>query len=266
MRESGFDPSNRFGPFSADIIHYAPVCLNALLYQMERDLAEIAAHARATPQRPAPGTRAPTSGARASTATCGTRPQGLYLDYDFETGKRRAYPFATTFYPLWAGAASPAQAARVRENLPLLRGAGRPAHQHDDERQPVGRALRLGAAAAHRGGRACAATGYTADADRLARKFIALVTKEFERTARSWRSTTCGAARSDVAADIRFGYSENQIGFGWTNGAYLELLAALERGNGGRVRGRPARPLRPRPGASGSPPAARARARTSARS
>ena len=28
MRESGFDPSNRFGPFNIDIIHYDPVCLN----------------------------------------------------------------------------------------------------------------------------------------------------------------------------------------------------------------------------------------------
>jgi alpha,alpha-trehalase len=27
MRESGFDPSNRFGPFNIDIIHYDPVCL-----------------------------------------------------------------------------------------------------------------------------------------------------------------------------------------------------------------------------------------------
>jgi alpha,alpha-trehalase len=41
MRESGFDPSNRFGPFSADITDYVPVCLNALLYQMERDFAQI---------------------------------------------------------------------------------------------------------------------------------------------------------------------------------------------------------------------------------
>ena len=32
MRESGFDPSDRFGPFSIDIIHYNPVCLNSLLY------------------------------------------------------------------------------------------------------------------------------------------------------------------------------------------------------------------------------------------
>jgi len=41
MRESGFDPSNRFGPFSADIVHHVPVCLNALLYRMERDAADI---------------------------------------------------------------------------------------------------------------------------------------------------------------------------------------------------------------------------------
>src|SRR5947209_796551 len=41
MRESGFDPSNRFGPFSADITSYNPVCLNSLLYVMERDVAEI---------------------------------------------------------------------------------------------------------------------------------------------------------------------------------------------------------------------------------
>src|SRR5256714_1204655 len=41
MRESGFDPSNRFGPFSADITSYNPVCLNSLLYVMERDAARI---------------------------------------------------------------------------------------------------------------------------------------------------------------------------------------------------------------------------------
>ena len=41
MRESGFDITNRFGPFSVDIIHYAPVCLNVLLAQMELDTAKI---------------------------------------------------------------------------------------------------------------------------------------------------------------------------------------------------------------------------------
>ena len=41
MRESGFDPSNRFGPFSAAIIDYDPVCLNSLLYLRETQTAEI---------------------------------------------------------------------------------------------------------------------------------------------------------------------------------------------------------------------------------
>src|SRR5437764_4192380 len=41
MRESGFDPSNRFGPVSAAIIDYAPVCPNVLLYRMEHDAARV---------------------------------------------------------------------------------------------------------------------------------------------------------------------------------------------------------------------------------
>ena len=41
MRESGFDPSNRFGALNVDVIHYAPVCLNTLLYIMEDDAARI---------------------------------------------------------------------------------------------------------------------------------------------------------------------------------------------------------------------------------
>ncbi len=35
MRESGFDTSNRFGPFSGGTQHYAPFCLNSLLYRYE---------------------------------------------------------------------------------------------------------------------------------------------------------------------------------------------------------------------------------------
>ncbi len=42
MRESGFDISFRFGPFGGSAHHYAPVCLNSLLYKAEVDLAEMA--------------------------------------------------------------------------------------------------------------------------------------------------------------------------------------------------------------------------------
>src|SRR6516164_2687195 len=42
MRESGFDPSFRWGPFDGSTHHYAPICLNSLLYKAEMDLAEMA--------------------------------------------------------------------------------------------------------------------------------------------------------------------------------------------------------------------------------
>ena len=37
MRESGFDTTFRFGPFSGSTTNFAPVCLNALLFKYERD-------------------------------------------------------------------------------------------------------------------------------------------------------------------------------------------------------------------------------------
>jgi hypothetical protein len=45
---------------------------------------------------------------------------GLYFDYQCVHGRRRAYPFLTTFYPLWAGIASKQQAAAVVRNLPMF--------------------------------------------------------------------------------------------------------------------------------------------------
>jgi len=42
MRESGYDISFRFGPYGVNTHHYAPVCLNSLLYRSEEDLARMA--------------------------------------------------------------------------------------------------------------------------------------------------------------------------------------------------------------------------------
>jgi alpha,alpha-trehalase len=256
MRESGFDPSNRFGPFSVDIIHHTPVCLNVLLYRMEEDGAEIA--------------RVLGDAAAAKTWEARARERhrlidtylwddqaGLYLDYNFEAKRRRRYEFATTFYPLWAGIASKRQAARVARNLPLFEAPGgiltstqTTGNQWD---APFGWApLQLIAADGLR------RYGYQADADRIARKFIGLVTKEFEEHGTIVEKYDVKRRESDVAADIRFGYSANQVGFGWTNGVFVELLAGLERKAERRVatgvRDRPTSPARGGPPPPGADP------------
>jgi alpha,alpha-trehalase len=225
MRESGFDPSNRFGPFSVDIIHYAPVCLNSLLYQMERDAAAIAGEL-------GDAAAAETWRARAETRRAAVdrllwdEASGLYLDYRFKTARRRGYEFATTFYPLWTGMASRAQADRVRNALPrfeapggLLTSTQATGNQWD---APFGWApLQLIAAQGLR------RYGYGEDADRLATKFIALVTKEFDEHGTILEKYDVRRRESDVSAGIRFGYSSNEIGFGWTNAVFVELLAEL---------------------------------------
>ena len=53
--------------------------------------------------------------------------EGMYIDYNFEHRAVRKYPFLMTFYPLWAGIATPAQAARVASQFTALRaGWGSP--------------------------------------------------------------------------------------------------------------------------------------------
>jgi alpha,alpha-trehalase len=226
MRESGFDPSNRYGPFSADITSYDPVCLNSLLYRMETDLAEASRLLGEAEGAKRWEARAEDRRARIDRYLW-DEPAGLYLDYDFETGKRRLYPFAATFYPLWAGAASRAQADRVAGNLAMfeakagvLTSTTRSGSQWD---APFGWApLQLLAISGLR------RYGHDEDASRLSRKFIDLVTREFERSGTIVEKYDVERGASDVAGGIRFGYSANQAGFGWTNAVYLELLAGLQ--------------------------------------
>ncbi len=226
MRESGFDITNRFGPFSVDIIHYVPVCLNVLLYQMERDLATlyeiVGQEESAQPWRD----RAIERHERIDRFLW-DEDAGQYFDYNFSTGDRRQYEFATTFYPLWAGIASVEQAQRVVENLAkfempggLLTSTHVSGNQWD---APFGWApLQLFAVQGlHR-------YGYKEDAARLAQKFIAMLVQEFTSSGTLVEKYDVCACSANVSDEILFGYSSNEIGFGWTNGVFLELLAILE--------------------------------------
>ncbi len=227
MRESGFDPSNRYGPFSAAIIDYAPVCLNVLLYRMEQDAARIhvllgessaaaAWQARARRRRQLVNRYLWDPGA------------GLYFDYNFETGRRRPYPFATTFYPLWAGLSSPAQARRVVANLPRFEAPGGILTSTETSGSqwdaPFGWApLQIIAVEGLR------RYGYRTPADRIARKFVSLVVEDFGAHGVIVEKYDVQRRSSDLAAGLRFGYTSNEVGFGWTNAAVVELLAGLER-------------------------------------
>ena len=226
MRESGFDITNRFGPFSADIIHHLPVCLNVLLYQMERDVAQMHQmldqpaeaglwHERAENRH------------HLIDEYLWDEESGFYFDYNLTTHQRRHYEFATAFMPLWAGIASKHQARRLVDNLCKLEAPGgllTSSHVSGNQWDaPFGWApLQLFAI------KGLERSGYREDAQRLASKFLSMVIKEFERTGTLVEKYDVERCSSRVSDEIHYGYSSNEIGFGWTNGVTLELLKMFE--------------------------------------
>lgn len=231
MRESGFDPSNRFGPFNIDIIHYDPVCLNSLLYLTEIQTAEILTILERNSEADAWRKKAAERAERINRLMWDDQ-DGLYYDYNFVQKNVRRYPFLTTFYPLWAGFASKEQAARIVKNLPIFeRPGGLQTSTYVSGNQwdsPFGWApLQMIAVDGLR------RYGYNADAERISMKFLSLVRREFLRQGFIVEKYDVVNRGSNVSSQIHFGYSANQAGFGWTNAAferlYHELTPELQR-------------------------------------
>lgn len=227
MRESGFDPSNRFGQFNAGILNYNPVCLNSLLYLMEIEAAEIE---RILGNRSAASNWSKLAKERRERINrfMWDEQDGLYYDYNFKRAEVRRYPFVTTFYPMWAGIASAKQAQRIVKNLKLFERAGglqtsttRSGSQWD---APFGWApMQMIAVAGLR------RYGYQKDANRISTSFLSLVMKEFNEHNVIVEKYDVELRDSQVRAGLKFGYASNEIGFGWTNAAFLELYAGLPR-------------------------------------
>lgn len=223
MRESGFDVSFRFGPFGGATHHYAAVDLNSLLYKTETDL-EWMSRELGHKQDAAEWAAKALERRSKLDRFCWNGNRGLYFDYDFENGKQSSYEFATTFYPLWAGLASAEEATAVARNFRLFDRPGgidtstvTSGAQWDD---PFGWApLQLIAVEGLR------RYGDSIDAETASQQFLSMVAQNYRRdgTIREKYNVVTGSSETRIGV----GYKQNVIGFGWTNGVFLELLHEL---------------------------------------
>ena len=223
MRESGFDVTFRFGPFAGSTHHYAPVCLNSLLFRYEEDLRDFA-----TRLGLADDAKRWDAAASARHAAIDRylwqADRGMYEDYDGTTGKPSTYAYISAFYPLWAGAANKEQAAAMQKKIALFERKGGLSMSTTDSGvqwdEPFGWAPTNWIAIA-----GLDRYGYHDDARRLARKFLATIDRGFadDGTIREKYNMTTGNAKVAIKA----GYKDNVIGFGWTNGVYLKLTELL---------------------------------------
>src|SRR5882672_5057479 len=179
MRESGFDISFRFGPYGAATHHYAPVCLNSLLFKTERDLEDMS-RLLGKNSEAAQWQRLAKERKQSMQKYMWDEQRGLFFDYNFDTAQKSTYRYATTFYPLWAGLASEEQAGAVVKNLKVFEKAGGVAMStQETEGQwdyPFGWApIQLLAVEGMR------RYGYQLEADRVSTEFLSTVLQNFAR-------------------------------------------------------------------------------------
>ncbi len=234
MRESGFDVSFHQGPFNASTHHYAPVDLNSLLYKTETDLERITTLLGRPAEARAWRERAARRRALVDRYLWDAQ-RGMYFDYDFVAGKRSTYEYATTFYPLWAGLASPEQARAVAGKLSRFEQPGGVAMSRQETLTqwdyPYGWApIQLLTIEGLR------RYGQGPEADRLSRRFLDTVAENFRRdgTIREKYNMVTRSSEMKISA----GYVENVAGFGWTNGVFLELQHGLPQQEPARRVGR----------------------------
>ena len=223
LRESGFDISFRFGPYGAATHHFAPVCLNSLLFKTERDLEEMS-RLLGKDSETAQWQRMAENRKQGIFKYLWDERRGLFFDYNFDNAQRSTYLYATTFYPLWAGLATDAQARAVMKNLRSFEKPGGIAMSTQETQAqwdyPFGWApIQLLAVEGMR------RYGHNLDADRVSTEFLSTVLENFQRdkTIREKYDVVNRSSETNVTA----GYSANVVGFGWTNAAFVELLHSL---------------------------------------
>ena len=225
MRESGFDVSFRFGAFGSATHHYAPVCLNSLLYKTEKDQEQISLWLGRQDDARKWNDRAENR-KKLITKYLWNEQQGVFYDFDFTTERLSSYRYATTFYPLWAGLATKEQAQAVVANLKSFEQPGGVAMSTEN----------TGAQWDLPYGWGCVEMlvidgmrryGYSADADRVSYEFLSTVAENYRRDGTIREKYNVVTKSSE--AHVELGYGMNVVGFGWTNAAFLELLHALPK-------------------------------------
>ncbi|HEX3543825.1 MAG TPA: trehalase family glycosidase [Candidatus Acidoferrum sp.] len=225
MRESGYDISFRFGPYGAGTQNYAPVCLNSLLYKTEKDLQQMSETLGKTEEAHKWARLAEERKANIDKYLWNEK-AGMFFDYNFVKQQQSTYAYVTVFYPLWAGLATTDQAKAVMKNLSIFEKPGglvmSPYETGGQWDFPY--AWAPNQLISDEGMRRY---GFNAEADRVSYEFLSTVAENFRRDG-TIREKYNAVTRSSETA-VTAGYHINIVGFGWTNGAFLNLLHDLPK-------------------------------------
>ncbi len=217
--ESGWDINPRWG---LECCNYAPVELNALLYGMEQNMAHFAAELKNGEEE---SWQQRAERRRGAVEKYMQTPEGLLMDYNFETGDRSSIFCAAAFYPLFVGMASQSQADAVLRNLHRLEADHGILTCQQNQTPgsfqwdyPNGWACLQYIAIA-----GLDRYGYHEDARRIAKKYVDLVDRVFRDTGNLWEKYN--VVEGNIQVTNEYGLPAMM---GWSAGVYLAAKAFLK--------------------------------------
>jgi alpha,alpha-trehalase len=219
--ESGWDMTTRF---NREALSYLPVDLNCMLYKYEIDFAR-GAELRGDTDTANTWHQAAKLRADEINQFMWDEEAGFFFDYNYIVDKKSQVWSLAPLFALWSGLASPEQARRIIENIPkFLQEGGLTATAHSDEIKdsdiPMQWSYPNGWAPLHWiCSEGLTKYGRQDFAEDISRRWIKTNMDYFEEF---------GVFREayDVVNGIdtpHAGVYPPQVGFGWTNGVFLDL-------------------------------------------
>lgn len=220
--ESGWDSSARYKPENYKFL--VPVDLNCQLYQYEADFARFyeLTHDEAAAKK---WREAQKKRKQLINTFFWDEESGFYYDYNLKTKKIEPLKSLAGFYPLWCGVASPEQATRAVHQLHQLEHGGgltnteKVTWKRNQWDHPNGWAPQQ-----YITFEGLRKYGFINEATHIAKKWLDLNLKVFERTGKVWEKYDV------VQGHIGWrGKYPTQAGFAWTNAIFLRLKDELDK-------------------------------------
>jgi alpha,alpha-trehalase len=221
--ESGWDMTSRY---KENCMNYLSVDLNSLLYKYETDLKKIF-----TLLGNSTKVRKYSTMARKRRKTMiklmWAEKRGLFFDYNYKRKLRSRFYSLAGYYPMWAGIPNESMAKQMVKNLRKFEYRGGLANTQKEELSrkfkqwdyPNGWPNQQWIVI-----QGLLRYGYEKDAKRIARKWLSMNKRVFERTGKFWEKYNVVSCRIGKS-----GVYPTQPGFGWTNAIYLKLNSMFKK-------------------------------------
>ncbi|MCK4540065.1 hypothetical protein KAU09_02845 [Candidatus Parcubacteria bacterium] len=220
--ESGWDMTSRFNERCLDFL---PIDLNCLLFKYESDLSIIYNALKDKSKKKYYFDKAEKRKETINKLMWNEK-EGFFFDYDYQNKEQSKFYSLAGFYPLWAKLATKKQAKKIKDKLSIFEYRGGLANTQKEKLSKTFKQWDYPNGWPNQQWiviRGLLDYEFKKDAHRLAKKWLEMNKKVFEKTKTFWEKYN--VVTVDRGKDGRY---PTQKGFGWTDAIFIKLINELQ--------------------------------------